>query len=78
MFEAKYESSPKPRYLRIGPYIVSMEFIHGVMKVQSQDKEFPYQIYVTYTDKSTVALQMPNKEECEKACDKIAEELGAK
>lgn len=65
------------RYLRIGPYILSLDYIHGVMQTKTDNKEFPYQIFITYTDKTSVVLEIPNKEKCDSACDKIAEALGA-
>lgn len=77
MFEQKITTPCIPRYIRIGPYIVSLEYLHGVMYTKTESKESPFQIYLTYTDKTTVALNISSKEECDKACDKIAECLGA-
>lgn len=65
------------RYLRIGPYIVSLDHIHGVMEARTSNEDFPYQIYITYMDKTSVVLDMPNKEDCDSACDKIADALCA-
>lgn len=78
MFEAKLEKTPNnPKYCKIGPYIVSLDYIHGVMSVKTENKDFPFQIYITYTDKSSVCLECPNKEEKDKAMERIASELGA-
>lgn len=77
MFEQQIPEMPKPRFTRIGPYIISLDYVHGVMSCKTGNKEFPFQVYVTYTDKTSVALDMPNKEECDQACDKIANYLGA-
>ncbi len=77
MFEQQVQEMPKPRFTRIGPYIVSLDYVHGVMSTKTSDKSFPFQIYVTYTDKTSIVLDMPNKEESDKACDKIAAYLGA-
>lgn len=77
MFEQKITKPCIPRYIRIGPYIVNLDQVHGVMHTKTENKEFPFQIYLTYSDKTTVVLDISSKEECDKACDKIAECLGA-
>lgn len=65
------------KYLRLGPYIVCLENVHGVMNLKTNSQDLPYQIYITYADKTSVVLDMPNLDECDRACDKIAEVLGA-
>lgn len=73
--------APKPKYTRVGTYIITVDQIHGVMMSKADSKDFPYQVFITYLDKEkgqyTIALEMPSKEAAEKACDKIAEQLGA-
>lgn len=68
-------------YTRVGSYIVTLDQIHGVMMSKAESKDFPYQVFITYLDKDrgqySVVLEMSSKEEAEKACDKIAEQLGA-
>jgi len=68
-------------YTRVGSYIVTLDQVHGVMMSKAESKDFPYQVFITYLDKErgqySVVLEMPSKEDATKACDKIAEQLGA-
>jgi hypothetical protein len=70
-----------PEYCRIGSYIVTLNQIFGVMISKADNKDFPYQILITYLDKDrgqySVALEMVSKEAADKGCDKIAEHMGA-
>ena len=77
-----YKEEPqRPKYARVGSYIVTMDKIHGVMISKAESKEYPYQVFVTYLDSEkgqySVVLEMASKEDATKACDKIAEQLGA-
>lgn len=65
------------KYLKLGFYIVSLDFIHGVTVEMREDKDLPYVIYLTYTDRNCVALFCKNKEQAQLYFDKIAESLGA-
>lgn len=71
----------KPKYARVGTYIITLDQIHGVMVSKADSKEFPYQVFITYMDKEkgqyTVALEMADKEAADQASDKIAQQLGA-
>jgi hypothetical protein len=73
----KTDPSAKPRYCRIGPYIISIDLIHGVMAVLAEDQDSPFHIIITYADKTSICLECPSKEEKDIAMDKIAVELSA-
>lgn len=66
-----------PRYKRIGPYIISLDYIHGVMQAKTDNKDVPYQVIITYTDKACVCLDMPSFGACEEAFLTIASALNA-
>lgn len=61
------------RFARISKYIVSLDCIHGIMMLQIPS----YQIYITYADKTSVALEFEKKQECEAAMDKLTDLLNA-
>ena len=79
-FSAQYDI-PRPKHAKLGNYIITLDQIHGVMMSKADNKDFPYQVFVTYMDKDrgahTVVLEMSSKEVAEQACSKIAEQLGA-
>jgi hypothetical protein len=72
---------PRPKHAKLGNYIITLDQIHGVMMSKADNKDFPYQVFVTYMDKErgahTVVLEMSSKEVAEQTCSKIAEQLGA-
>lgn len=76
-FQPMMELPPSPRYAKIDTYVISLEYVHGVMMAPTENRSFPYQVFVTYTDKTSVVLDMTSKDKAIAACDKIAERLGA-
>jgi hypothetical protein len=62
-------------YVRSGPYIVCIDYVHGVMWSKTEEKDVPYRIYITYNDKSTVVLDMTSKEQCDTTFESISEYL---
>jgi len=69
--------NPKPKYLRSGPYIISLDYVHGVMACASENPDCEFQIFITYTDKSSVGIECPTKEVKDDLMDKISEILEA-
>ena len=68
---------PRPKYIRVGPFIATIDNVHGVVAVKASHKEFPYQICITYNDTRCVVLDCTSKEEKDEALNKIASELQA-
>ena len=65
------------KYARVGNYIISLDYIHGIMSAKTDVKETPYHIYITYTDKTTCVLECVNLEDKNAVMDRLAQELKA-
>ncbi len=73
------------KYLKIDKYIVSLDGVHGVLihatSLHSTQapatKLLKNEIIITYASGVSACLDFANKEEAQKAFDKIAEVLGA-
>jgi len=77
IFEDQEPYIPKPKYIRVGSYIATIDNVHGVVSVRTSNKEYPYQICITYNDTRCVVLDCASKQESEDALNKIATELQA-
>ena len=68
------------KYLKIDKYIISLDYIHGVVKeslMNHIEQRQIYQVIITYTGGVSVMLDFKTLEECEDGFNKIAEVLGA-
>lgn len=66
-----------PRFLRTGPYIISLDFIHGVLATMTDSEDAPFQIFITYTDGKSIGIECKDLETKNLIMDKISEALGA-
>jgi hypothetical protein len=67
----------RPKYMRFGCYIVSLDYIHGVFAAMTESEDIAFQIFITYTDKTSIGIECKDVETKDMLMDKISKEIGA-